>query len=265
MSGTIRLAATAAAFSAALTATDARAQEEPAEEEAYEYEYLEESDIRAALEETLAQPEFARLRAEPEKKKEETDPSELPGWLDRLVRWLARVFGGDEAEGEEPSSRFALDLPGARFLIYLMAFVILAAAVFFIAKSVLAAARDRKLATEAEAGARVFGPAAAPGEIEPDEYWRRALAHGEARRYRDGLRELLLGSMSALERRGLIRFRRGLTNRDYFYSARGPVRDSFASIASAFEHVYFGRREATADAFRECCRAYQKSFREASS
>jgi hypothetical protein len=262
MRGTIRLAA--AALWAALTATDARAQEEPAEEESYEYEYLEDGEIRAALEETLAQAEFARLRAEPEKK-QEADPSKLPGWLDRLARWLARVFGGDEAEGEEPSGRFALDLPGARFLIYLMAFVILAAAILFIVKSLVAAAWDRKVAAEEEAGALVFGPAAAPGEIEPDEYFRRALAHGEARRYRDGLRELLLGSMSALERRGLIRFRRGLTNRDYFFSARGPVRDSFASIASAFEHVYFGRREATADAFRECCRAYQKSFREASS
>jgi hypothetical protein len=91
------------------------------------------------------------------------------------------------------------------------------------------------------------------------------MSHGEMKRYKEGLRELLLGAMSAAERRGFIRFRRGLTNRDYWYSVRGPARESFGSIASAFEQVYFGRREATADGFRESCRAFQKSFREAAS
>jgi hypothetical protein len=145
-----------------------------------------------------------------------------------------------------------------------MALVILVAAVFFIAKSVLAISRDKKI-SEDQAAVRVFGAESAPGELDPDEYWRRALSHGEKRHYREGMRELLLGAMSVAERRGLIRFRRGLTNRDYFYAVRGPARESFSFIASAFEHVYFGRREATADAFRDSCRAYQKSFREASS
>jgi hypothetical protein len=79
------------------------------------------------------------------------------------------------------------------------------------------------------------------------------------------MRELLLGAMSAIERKGAIRFRRGLTNRDYLYAVRGGSREAFGIIASAFEYVYFGRREATSDAFRDSCRAYQKSFREAAS
>ena len=234
---------------------------EPTEEAGYEYE--DETLIHVALEETLLQPEFSRLRAEPEPE-EETEESETPTFLDRFFRWLARALWGDDAREEEPSAELAFDLPGARALIYAMALVILVAAVFFIAKSVLAISRDKKI-SEDEAAVRVFGPESAPGELDPDEYWRRALSHGEKRHYREGMRELLLGAMSALERRGLIRFRRGLTNRDYFCSVRGPARESFGSIASAFEHVYFGRREATADAFRDSCRAYQKSFREASS
>jgi hypothetical protein len=226
------------------------------------YEYQDEATIRAALEETLSQPEFARLRAEPEPKKD-AEALATPQWLDRFLRWLTRALWGDDAGAEEPAD-FAFNLPGARLLIYSMAFVILAAAIFFIAKSILAISRDKRI-TEEEAAERVFGPGAAPGELDPEEYWRRALAHGENRRYKDGVRELLLGAMSTLERRGLIRFRRGLTNRDYFFAVRGPARESFGSIASVFEHVYFGRREATADAFRDSCRAYQKSFREASS
>jgi hypothetical protein len=232
------------------------------EEEAAEggYQYQDEIVIQAALEETLRQPEFARLRAEPEPEAE-TEESETPEWLDRFFNWLARALRGDDAR-EEERAEFAFDVPGARLLVYAMALVILAAAVFFIARSVLAISRDKKISEE-EAAVRVFGPESAPGELDPDEYWRRALSHGEKRRYREGMRELLLGSMSALERKGVIRFRRGLTNRDYFYSVRGPARESFGFIASAFEHVYFGRREATADAFRDSCRAYQKSFREA--
>jgi hypothetical protein len=237
------------------------AQEQPAEEAGYEY--LEETVIEAALEETLAQPEFARLRAEPEVREDE-QASELPAWLDRFIRWLSRTLGDDDTQEDESSRRFAFNLPGARLLIYSMAFVILAVAVFFVAKSILAISRDKKISAEEAAEARVFGPGAAPGELDPDEYFRRALAHGEMRRYKEGLRELLLGAMSALERGGLIRFRRGLTNRDYFFAARGAARESFGSIASAFEHVYFGRRDATPDAFRDSCRAYQKSFREAS-
>jgi hypothetical protein len=233
--------------------------EEEAEEAGYEYE--DEGLIRAALEETLSQPEFARLRAEPEPE-EEPEAFAAPEWLDRFFRWLSRALWGDDASEEAPSE-LAFNLPGARLLIYAMALVILLAAVFFIVKSVLSISRDNKI-SEDEAEGRMFGPESAPGELDPDEYWRRALAHGEKGRYREGMRELLLGAMSASERRGLIRFRRGLTNRDYFYAVRGPARDSFGRIASAFEQVYFGRREATADSFRESCRAYQQSFREAS-
>jgi hypothetical protein len=257
---------------ALLLALRAHAQEEEAiyEEEARheeevepsDYEYQDEGLILAALEETLSQPEFARLRAEPEPE-EEPEASAAPEWLDRFLRWLARAFRSEDASEEEPSD-LAFNLPGARFLIYAMALVILLAALFFVAKSVLSISRDKKISEE-EAAGRIFGPESAPGELDPDEYWRRALAHGEERHYKEGMRELLLGAMSAAERRGLIRFRRGLTNRDYFYAVRGPARESFGLIASAFEHVYFGRREATADSFRESCQAYQQSFREASS
>ena len=232
--------------------------EEPIEEEAG-YLYEDEEVIRAALEKTLSQPEFARLRAEPEPD-EEAKSLETPQWLDRFTRWLARVLWGDDETAEEPS-RLAFHLPGARWLIYGMALVILAAALFFIARSALTISRDKRTSEE-EAAARLFGPESAPGELPPDEYWRRALSHGENRQFKEGMRELLLGSMSVLERKGLIRFRRGLTNRDYFYSARGGARESFGVIASAFEHVYFGRRDATPEAFRDSCQAYQKSFRE---
>lgn len=246
----------------ALSATAAAPFQDPqdgqGEEEANGYQFLDEDDIRRAIEETLSQPDFARLRAEPEEKEPEPEESKLPDWLDRFLRWLSELGRSEEKAGSTPD--LSLPVAGLRMLLFAMAILILAAAIVFIVKSALASARDRKIEAEQEAQERFFRPGAAPGEVPPEEYWRRALTHGEARRYKEGIRDLLLGAMSTTERRGLIRFRKGLTNRDYFYSVRGPARNSFARIASSFELVYFGRRQATSDAFRECCREYQKSF-----
>jgi hypothetical protein len=247
------------------TETDVDSQAEAAPEaesdsesgEAGGYQYMDEGDIRRALEETLSQADFARLRTEP-KKKEEPEEWKSPEWLTRILRWLSGLMG-KKAE-ESSTGGLPLAFSGMRLLLFTMAVLILGAAIVFIGKSVLATARDRKIAEEEDARARIFKPGAAPGETPPEEYWRSALVHGEGKRYKEAIRDLLLGAMSATERRGLIRFRKGLTNRDYYHSVRGPARDSFARIASSFEHVYFGRREASSDAFRECCREYQKSF-----
>ncbi len=232
------------------------------EQDAGGYHYLDEGDIRQALEDTLSQPDFVRLRSEPQEKKEPSE-SETPGWLTRFFRWLSGL-GGKKGDNGSSTSDLALPTAAMRLLLFSMAVLILAAAIVFIAKAALTTVKDRKIAEEAAARDRIFQPGAAPGEIPPEEYWRRALAHGEGKRYREAIRDLLLGAMSVTERRGLIRFRRGLTNRDYFYSVRGSERDSFGRIAAAFEYIYFGRRAATSDAFRECCREYEKSFGEAS-
>lgn len=233
------------------------AQEEPAEEEGYRYQ--DETDIQAALAETLSQPEFAKLRAKPE---EDPESSEVPEWAERLYRWLVDLFGGEKTRDEGPS--FAFGLRGAELAILALVAVVVGTALFLVVRSIVAASRRRNSAGDEGAPGRVLPSGAAPGEIAPDEYLRRALELGDGRRYKEALRELLLGAMSAIERRGQIRFRRGLTNRDYLYSLRGSARQSFAQIASAFEHVYFGRRNASAEAFRDCCREYQKSFREVS-
>jgi hypothetical protein len=248
-------------------AAEGQEEEIPAEEEG-DYYYQEEETIQAALKETLAQPEFARLKPEPTKQESDAgsaEESSLPEWLNRVLERVARALWNDDPTDEKKAPSFlTLNFPGARLLVYGMAFIVLGAAVFFVLRSVLGISRDRRALAE-EASSRSFGPESAPGELAPEDYWRRALWHGEARRYKEGMRELLLGAMSAIERKGAIRFRRGLTNRDYLYAVRGGSREAFGIIASAFEYVYFGRREATSDAFRDSCRAYQKSFREAAS
>jgi hypothetical protein len=68
--------------------------------------------------------------------------------------------------------------------------------------------------------------------------------------------------MSWTERAGLIRYRQGLTNRDYLRAVRRrpPSREALAAIVGSFEQLYFGRRRATADGFSACLARYREGF-----
>ncbi|MCR9198953.1 MAG: DUF4129 domain-containing protein [Planctomycetaceae bacterium] len=103
-----------------------------------------------------------------------------------------------------------------------------------------------------------------PGELAASTYESRAIQMAGDGNYRLAVRELLIGGMSWIERAGLIRFRRGLTNRDYVRAVwRQPERrDAYQQTAREFERIYFGRRDATRDSFENCLRLFQESFRE---
>ncbi|MEZ6040250.1 MAG: DUF4129 domain-containing protein [Planctomycetaceae bacterium] len=103
-----------------------------------------------------------------------------------------------------------------------------------------------------------------PGELAAATYEGRAVQFAAEGNFRAAIRELLLGSMSWIERSGLIRYRKGLTNRDYVRSVwrRRGKRDAFAITALEFEKIYFGRREATRESFEKCLNAFKGAFRE---
>jgi hypothetical protein len=103
-----------------------------------------------------------------------------------------------------------------------------------------------------------------PGELAASTYESRALQFAAAGNYRAAIRELLLGSMSWIERAGLIRYRRGLTNRDYVRSVwrRADKRQGYLTTASHFEFIYFGRRTPTPEMFELCLASFQGAFRE---
>ncbi|MEY2725521.1 MAG: hypothetical protein RLZZ458_1388 [Planctomycetota bacterium] len=103
-----------------------------------------------------------------------------------------------------------------------------------------------------------------PGELPASTYESRARRYAAEGNYRMAIRELLLGSMSWVERTGLIRYRRGLTNRDYVRCVwrRQTQRDAMLQTASNFELVWFGRRTPTEDMFNTCLAGFQGAFRE---
>ncbi len=103
-----------------------------------------------------------------------------------------------------------------------------------------------------------------PGELAASTYESRAVNLANNGDYRLAIRELLLGSMSWVERAGLIRYRKGLTNRDYLRSVwrRQDKRSAFLATATQFEYVYFGRRAPTAEMFEQCLASFRGAFRE---
>jgi len=103
-----------------------------------------------------------------------------------------------------------------------------------------------------------------PGELAASTYETRAIQLAAMGDYRAAIRELLLGGMSWIERAGLIRYRKGLTNRDYVRAVwrRLEKRDAYITTATQFELVFFGRRVPTAAMFEMCLNSFRGAFRE---
>lgn len=215
------------------------------------YEYQDRSVVRQTVEHVMARPEFQRLRDG------DDEESKNPAWLERILDgigdWIEQWLARNNVQEERDIAS------GAAYLVYGVAFLIVVAALALILKSVLESAKERALESE-RVQARLVQAGAAPGETPSEEFWARAQELAARGNEKLAIRELLLGAMSSLERRGLIRHRRGLTNRDYLGAASGDMRSSLLTIVAAFERVYFGRRAASSEGFRECSDAYREGF-----
>lgn len=110
--------------------------------------------------------------------------------------------------------------------------------------------------------AEAMMPSTPPGEHPTSEYLQRALELSAKGDHRGAIRQLLLGCMSWIERHGLIRYRLGLTNRDYLRAVyrRQTQREGMDGVITEFELIYFGRRGATVDRFRRCLSGFRSGF-----
>lgn len=101
-----------------------------------------------------------------------------------------------------------------------------------------------------------------PAEKEASLYLERAKKLAQSGDYHNAIIQLIYGSMSFIERAGWIRFRKGLTYRDYIRAARphGAPGDSFRQIIRTYEPLGFGRREATREHFENTLSFYESAF-----
>ena len=106
-------------------------------------------------------------------------------------------------------------------------------------------------------------PEHSPGDLPADVYIAKAQEYAAAGRFREAIAQLLLGGMSNLERAGLVKFRKGLTHRDYVRAIRGQPQyfQAMKAMVRLYEPLGFGRRTPSNDQFQQALAAYQAGFR----
>jgi len=230
------------------------------------YRPREEAEIREALKHVLSDPEYERLRR---LVPDSDEASEVPEWWQRLEELLLDSDSDSDSSGPpEPSRSFRF--PGfifawTRWIVYLLVAAVTVSLIVLVVKAVMnRSSTAAPIQTEPGGSARPEGPSTStpPGELPSEEYASRAIVLAKSADYKAAIRQLLLGGMSWIERKRLIRYRHGLTNREYLraVSDKPRRREPFGRIITHFEHVYFGRRRATADGFKECLEDYRRAF-----
>ena len=213
--------------------------------------------IRQTFEQVLSSREYRSLRRP---QKDESADNELPAWLQWLEDFFDWLF-----EDREDSTGTIGSIPALNVLVYALVCLAAAVVLFLLIRSILAYVRQQADEQQVRRwGSEELAPAVPPAELPPEEYELRALQLAQQGNLRGAVRQLLLGGMSWVERAGAIRFRRGLTNRDYLRAVwqRTVQKEALSAIVQLFELVYFGRRPATADRFQTCLQAYRGAFRE---
>lgn len=238
--------------------------------------------LNAAIERTLAQPEFSwRL---PRDKTPEEEAAETPDtqqswlarqldalrdwlaarwddtkeWRQRLVDWLDRLFKPKRAP-TMPSWSFGGLSESARVL----AIVLLVLAVALLAVVLWRTWRQIKRVPQVAAVPAPVAPVSledpeVTADALPEDGWRRLAAELMARgEHRLALRALFLALLALLGERELVRLAKYKSNREYAHElerrahALPTVPPLFGGSMALFERVWYGRQEASAGLIEE--------------
>jgi hypothetical protein len=233
----------------------------PAYAAARQADRLSSEQIRQAASTVMQAREFQGLR---QRTKTPVDESFLSRWLKELEQDNAQAetgLPGDAANAIAGSVGQLLMI-----LALLIVATVIGVAIVFVIRSIERRKKNHQAAPPVPGDFYAIS-VTPPGELAANQYRLRAEQLARQGDFRSAIGQLLLGSMSWVERAGLIRFRSGLTNRDYFRAvwSEESRRNGFAEIAHEFEKVYFGRRLASADMFQTCLNNFLREFHEPSS
>lgn len=161
-----------------------------------------------------------------------------------LANFLERIFGGIRL----PTTPANQPTPTAFSGISAFGWLLIAAGVLLVLGIIVYAVRGVRRSVVAEARARA--EAAEEATLTTAQALERAQADVRAGDYRNGARHLYLSSLLWLEERGLLRYDRSRTNREYLQQVRGnPVHDDLVPVVETFERVWYGSRELDASDF----------------
>ncbi|MCA9004529.1 MAG: hypothetical protein KDA70_04580 [Planctomycetaceae bacterium] len=153
-----------------------------------------------------------------------------------------------------------------QFLAYLSVVATCCLILYLLVRSLMGLELKKKAATTTAnpelQGTLTLDEFISPAERESSIYLQRAKALAQEGDYHNAIIQLLYGSMSYIERSGWIRFRKGLTYRDYIRAARphGLPGDSLRQMIRTYEPLGFGRREATREHFESTLKHYESAF-----
>jgi len=204
--------------------------------------------VRDEIEDIFSTPEFRRLkyeRSDAEITDSEFEPGELPEWVKKTAEAIGNVLG-----------------PALSYLFWIVVAVLCGLIVYVVYAGITARRRGPKtegwLPDDFEEGDAALSPA----ELAADVYLNRAAELAAAGNTREAIAQLLLGAMSYIEREGLIRFRRGLTCRDYLRATRSrkELYTALGQIVGIYEPICFGRRDVLPEHYETSLNKYLGAF-----
>lgn len=217
-----------------------------------------EQQTRAVLNDVLSQPDFRRLRSMADlvpKVPQAPNPTVSPGffqWLWNLFPSIPNVAGVGLNGLKEVATALGWGIVA----------LLVAAVIWLIIKAVNAYRWRLRNRFQPLPNFEQQTLELPPGDIPADEFRQRAEHLAQQQLFGEAIAQLLLGSMSQMERSELIRFRRGLTYRDYLRALRGHPRhrDAFRAMVQTYLPIGFGRRPATATQYHEAAAHYDQAF-----
>jgi uncharacterized protein DUF4129 len=184
--------------------------------------------------------DLALILARPEFQWQPRQPSWLEKWWqdiqDRFWRFVARLLGSSSVTADGSFITYALTGIGILALVLVLAFALRGVLANFVA--------------EAEAAA----DAEASGErLTADSALQRAQTLSAAGDYRTAVRYLYLSSLLLLEERGLLRYDRSLTNREYLRSVANlpELAPILRDVVEVFDRVWYGYQALDAAAYTD--------------
>lgn len=190
-----------------------------------------------AAHDTWPQPVFAsgdasaldRILARPEFQWQPEQPSPLAEWWQQLRKrfweFVMRLLPVDSRIVELPLMHYALTGLGTMALILILTYAMRGLLADFVAEA--------EINLEGEVGDRDLTAATA---------LKRAQMLSSEGDYRTAVRYLYLSSLLLLEERGLLRYDRSLTNREYLHSVAhlSQLAKAFHDVVEVFDRVWYG-------------------------
>ena len=189
----------------------------------------------------------------------------IPDWGENDGDWDNGNGDAIAEAGGEGASTAGEAISGLYTVFAVLMLILIVSLIVYVVIKSWAGSEQTLDATTAVPTDRIEGdiePETAPGELPADVYISAAQELANKGQYREAIAQLLLGAMSNIERSGMVRFRRGLTHRDYMRAVRPneTIYPALRSMVRLYEPLGFGRRPATSKHFDLSLSGYESGF-----